>query len=53
VDKAEWWLDVLEILVTDAYTQLIDGEYGEAQRIVNAMTWLIHEWQEEAATVEE
>ncbi len=40
-----WKLDVLEMLADLALEHLIAGDYGEAQRVVQAMSCLIAEIQ--------
>ncbi len=52
MDKVQWWLDVLGILTDHANEKLVEGEYGEAQRIVSIISWLIGQYQDEAATEE-
>ncbi len=52
VDKVQWWLDVLEMLTDRAEEKLVEGEYGEAHRIVSVIGWLIGQYQNEAAAEE-
>ncbi len=46
ITTASWRLDALEMLADRALEMLVNGEYGEAQRILSVMSSLIAEIQD-------
>ena len=45
LDTLAWRLDALEMLADRAHEMCINGEYGEAQRILSVLGCLIEECQ--------